>query len=56
MWLTKMVFLNKKPIKTKMDYLSLLIVVLDPLSGPSWLFKFSWGFLINKASVDKRSL
>ena len=46
-------FLKQNPIKTKMDYLKILINTLEPLSGPSWLFKFGWNFLINKASVDK---
>ena len=39
-----------------MDYLNILIVTLDPLSGPCWLFKFGWSFLISKASVDYKSL
>ena len=33
-------FLNKKPTKTKMDYLNILIVTLDPLSGPRLLLIF----------------
>ena len=49
-------FLKQKLIKTKMDYLKILIDTLEPLSGPSWLFKFGCNFLIIKASVDKRSL
>ena len=36
-----------------MDHLKVLIDTLEPLSGPSWLFKFGCNFLINKASVDK---
>ena len=39
-----------------MDYLNILIVTLDPLSGPSWFFKFGWSFLISKAFVDNKML
>ena len=30
----------------------MLNVTLDPFSGQSWFFKFVWGLLISKASVD----
>ena len=33
-----------------MDYLNILLAALDSLSGPSWLFKFGWSFLISQAS------
>ena len=39
-----------------MDYLNILIVTLDPLSGPSWLSKFGWSFLTSRASEDNKSL
>ena len=39
-----------------MDYLNMLIVTLDYLSGPSWLRKFGWSFLISEASEDNRLL
>ena len=39
-----------------MDYLNMLIVTLDPFLGPSLLFRFSWRFLINRASVEYKLL
>ena len=47
---------KKKTNQNKIDYLKILIDTLEPLSGPSWLFRFGCNFLINKASVDKRLL
>ena len=39
-----------------MDYLNMLSVILDHLSGPSWLFNIGLYFFINKASTDNKVL
>ena len=36
-----------------MDCLKILIDTLEPLSGPSWLFKFGCNFLINNLEIPK---
>ena len=45
--------LNEKLNKNKMDHFKMLII-LDPLSAPNWLFEQGWSFLINRASVDNK--
>lgn len=37
-------YLNKKPIKNKMDHWKMLIITLDSLLGLSWLSKLGWSF------------
>ena len=49
-------FLKLKTNQNKNGLFKKLIVTLDSLSGPSWLFKFGCNFLIYRASVNKRSL